>query len=60
MLPPCHHGRAIIKPAAPVQTRTMSGDSSTRKDTMKVEKVSLLILTLCVLVLVSLLVFKPF
>lgn len=38
----------------------MSGDPTTRKDTMKVEKVSLLILTLCVLVLVSLLVFKPF
>jgi hypothetical protein len=38
----------------------MAGDPAIRKDTMKVEKVSLLILTLCVLVLVSLLVFKPF
>jgi len=43
-----------------MQTGTMSGDSTTRKDSLKVEKVSLLILTFCVLVLVSLLVFKPF
>lgn len=43
-----------------LQTRTMSGDSTARKDTLKVEKASLLILTLCVLVLVGLLVFKPF
>jgi len=43
-----------------MQTGTMSDDSTTRKDSLKVEKVSLLILTLCVLVLVSLLVFKPF
>jgi hypothetical protein len=54
------HRRAIIKPAALLQTRTMSGEPTIRKDTLKVEKVSLLILTLCVLVLVSLLVFKPF
>ena len=38
----------------------MASDPAIRKDTLKVEKVSLLILTLFVLVLISLLVFKPF
>lgn len=38
----------------------MAAESQTRKDTMKVEKVSLLVLTLCVVVLVYLLVFRPF
>jgi hypothetical protein len=38
----------------------MASDPNTRKDTLKVEKLSLLILTLCVAVLVGLLVFKPF
>lgn len=38
----------------------MASESPTRKDTLKVEKVSLLVLTLCVVVLVYLLVFRPF
>jgi hypothetical protein len=38
----------------------MAAESPTRKDTLKVEKVSLLVLTLCVVVLVYLLVFRPF
>jgi len=37
----------------------MAGDSTTRKDTLKVEKVSLLVLTFCIVVLVYLLV-RPF
>ncbi len=38
----------------------MGAESSTRKDSLKVEKLSLLVLTLCVVVLVYLLVFRPF
>jgi hypothetical protein len=33
---------------------------STGKDNLKVEKLSLLVLTLCIVVLVYLLVFRPF
>jgi hypothetical protein len=33
---------------------------STRKDSLKVEKVSLLVLTLCIVMLVYLLIFRPF
>ena len=45
-----------------IETRdsTMASESSTRKDSLKVEKVSLLVLTLCIVVLVYLLVFRPF
>jgi hypothetical protein len=38
----------------------MGAESSTRKDSLKVEKLSLLVLTLCVVVLVYLLVSRPF
>jgi hypothetical protein len=38
----------------------MAADSTARKDNLKVEKLSLLILILCVVVLVGLLVFRPF
>jgi hypothetical protein len=38
----------------------MEVESSARKDNLKVEKLSLLILILCVVVLVGLLVFRPF
>jgi len=38
----------------------MEAESTTRKDTLKVEKLSLLVLTLCVAVLVYVLVLKPF
>ena len=38
----------------------MTGDSTKRKDTLKVEKVSLLVLTLCIVVLVYVLVARPF
>jgi len=52
--------RAILNQAVLLETGSMASDSSPRKDTLKVEKLSLLILTLCVVVLVGLLVFKPF
>jgi hypothetical protein len=38
----------------------MGAESSMRKDNLKVEKVSLLVLTLCVAVLVYVLVCRPF
>jgi len=38
----------------------MAAESTTRKDTLKVEKLSLLVLTLCIGVLVYLLVCRPF
>jgi hypothetical protein len=38
----------------------MAGDSTTRKDTLKVEKASLLVLALCVVVLIYVLVARPF
>jgi hypothetical protein len=38
----------------------MASESRTRKDTLKVEKLSLLVLTLCIVVLVYLVVVRPF
>jgi len=38
----------------------MASETTKRKDTMKVEKLSLLVLTLCIVVLVYVLVVKPF
>ncbi len=38
----------------------MTAESKPRKDTLRTEKLSLLVLTLCVLVLTCLLVFRPF
>jgi len=38
----------------------MNDESKPRKDTLKVEKFSLLILTLCIVVLVYVLVARPF
>ena len=38
----------------------MADEAAKQKDTMKVEKLSLLILTLCIVVLVYVLVAKPF
>lgn len=56
-----HHGRAIFNITFFVETgTTMAGESTTRKDTLKVEKLSLLVLTLCIAVLVYLLVCRPF
>ena len=38
----------------------MAAESNARKDSLKVEKLSLLVLTLCIGVLVYLLVYRPF
>jgi hypothetical protein len=58
---PCaSHGGAIFNHGASVETRGMTGESTKRKDTLKVEKVSLLVLSLCVVVLVYVLVARPF
>jgi hypothetical protein len=38
----------------------MAPETTPRKDTMKVEKFSLLVLTLCIVVLVYVLVARPF
>ena len=55
------HGRAILKSPLLVETGvTMEAESSQGKDTLKVEKLSLLVLALCAAVLVYLLVARPF
>jgi len=38
----------------------MAANSTTRKDSLKVEKLSLLALALCIIALVCVLVFRPF
>jgi hypothetical protein len=38
----------------------MAGKSTPRKDTLRVEKTSLLVLAICVVVLVYLIAFRPF
>jgi hypothetical protein len=54
------HGGAIFNHGICIETVGMAGDSTTRKDTLKVEKLSLLVLTLCIVVLVYVLVTRPF
>jgi hypothetical protein len=56
------NGGAIFKPAWLVENgvQHMAAGSNSGKDTLKVEKTSLLILGLCIVVLVCLLVFRPF
>lgn len=55
------HGGAIFKGARLRQTGVvMASETAKQKDTMKVEKLSLLILTLCIVMLVYVLVAKPF
>ena len=55
------HGGAIFKGPGLRQTGVvMTNETTRRKDTMKVEKLSLLVLTLCIVVLVYVLVAKPF
>jgi hypothetical protein len=38
----------------------MTAESKPRKDTLRAEKLSLLVLTLCVVALTCLLIFRPF
>jgi hypothetical protein len=55
------HRRAIFKATERGHTGVVMVDETTaKKDTMKVEKVSLLVLTLCIVVLVYVLVARPF
>lgn len=55
------HGGAIFKGAGLRQTGVvMADETAQQKDTMKVEKLSLLVLTLCIVVLVYVLVAHPF
>ena len=54
------HDGAIFNHSFCLDTMGMAGDSTTRKDTLKVEKLSLLVLTLCIVVLIYVLVARPF
>ena len=62
------HRRAIIKLAFLLQTGSimatgtpiMGTETTPRKDTLKVEKLSLLVLALCIAVLVYVIVVRPF
>ncbi len=62
------HGRAIIKLAFLLQTESilatgthsMGTEPTPRKDTLKVEKLSLLVLAFCIAVLVYVIVVRPF
>lgn len=55
------HGGAIFKGTRLGETGVVMGNETAKqKDTMKVEKLSLLVLTLCIVVLVYVLVAKPF
>src|SRR5690242_16808392 len=55
------HGGAIFKRTGLGETGVVMGNETTKqKDTMKVEKLSLLVLTLCIVVLVYVLVARPF
>ncbi len=50
----------MFKMSLLAETTHMEAESSTHKDSLKVEKFSLLLLTLCVVVLVYVLVAHPF
>ena len=55
------HGGAIFNGACLGETGVvMANETTKQKDTMKMEKLSLLVLTLCIVVLVYVLVAKPF
>ena len=55
------HSGAILKGARLGETGVvMANETTKQKDTMKMEKLSLLVLTLCIVVLVYVLVARPF
>ena len=54
------HGGAIFGGGILRETTSMSAESKSGKDTLKVEKVSILVLGLCIAALVYLLVMRPF
>jgi len=63
-----NHGRAIIKMAFLPETECILGTgthimgtkSTTRKDSLRVEKLALFLLALCIVVLVYVIVARPF
>jgi hypothetical protein len=63
-LPSCPPRERHFQVALPVgkcfQTMAAESNTSANKDNLKVEKLSLLVLTLCIAVLVYLLVARPF
>lgn len=55
------HGRAIPRTKHSWEADVvMASETTKRKDSLRVEKLSLLVLTLCVVILVYVLVAKPF
>lgn len=55
------HGGAIFNETIVLETDLVMADETTnKKDSLRVEKLSLLILSLCIVVLVYVLVAKPF
>jgi len=54
------HGRAIFRSWNSRETLLMSAETKSGKDTLKVEKVSILVLGLCIAVLVYLVIARPF
>lgn len=54
------HRGAIFRKAIPGETTDMNPEPKSGKDTLKVEKVSILVLTLCIAALVYLLIARPF
>jgi len=55
------HGGAIFNETIVLETDLVMADETTnKKDSLKVEKLSLLILSVCIVVLVYVLVAKPF
>lgn len=61
-LPTCHHRSSHSQNGsfAGNWNHTMATESPTHRDSLRTEKLSLLVLALCVVVLVGLLVFQPF
>lgn len=55
-----NHCGAIFNGGVCVETRDMAEESTTRRDSLKMEKLSLLVLTLCIVVLIYVLVARPF
>ena len=54
------HWRAIFRSWNSRETLLMSAETKSGKDTLKVEKVSILVLGLCIAVLVYLVIARPF
>lgn len=55
-----HIGAIFRQPVLEETGVVMASETTSKKDTMKVEKFSLLVLTLCIVILVYVLVARPF